>query len=96
MNQQVRRIIIEIILGVALSALLCFILIFMGYGQINTGNASSYNVNLFGLKIYHITKEGSQTKGSAFNNNMMFIGVIISVLLVIISETFFSMKGKKK
>ncbi|RYL93069.1 hypothetical protein EWI07_08180 [Sporolactobacillus sp. THM7-4] len=96
MSHQIKRIIIEMVLGIVLSVVLSCILIFVGYANIHMSNASALNVNFFGHTLYHITKSGNQFNGSASNTNMMFLGVIISSLLVIIGETFFSMKGKKK
>ena len=55
-----------------------------------------YNVNLIGLNIFNIQREGAEYIGTPNNSNMMFIGIIFSMILAIVTETIVAFKNRKR
>lgn len=94
-SKQFKRIMLEIVIGIILSMILCAIWIGFGYYTIKTKNINEYIVRFFGIQIYAIKKVGSSYEGVANNQNMIFLGVIVSMLLMIITETRYYWKGQK-
>ncbi len=95
-SKQFKRIIIEIIAGIILAVILCSIWIGFGYYEAKAKDISEYIVRFFGIQIYAISKEAGNYKGIANNQNMVFIGVITSMLLMIIAETRYYFKAKSR
>lgn len=78
------RISIEVIIGITLSFIINFIMISIGYAIINSLKLKNYSVSYFGLVIYKIKNYGRQ--GIPFSNNMMFIGIILTIIFVFLAE----------
>ncbi|MCZ3643393.1 LlsX family protein [Lactobacillus crispatus] len=78
------RIGIEIIVGITLSFIINFIMISIGYAITNSEKLKEYSVNYFGLVIYKIKNYGN--KGIPVSNNMMFIGIVLTIIFVFIVE----------
>lgn len=92
LKRQEMRIIIEIILGIVLSAIISSISISIGYFILNKNNYSNFDVNLLGMNLYKIKNYGDA--GEPIITNMMFLGVTLSILLVIIIELSFAIKKR--
>lgn len=90
------RVIVSIILGIIIGVLVCFIAIRFGYSHIKSTDLMEYNVNLIGLNIFNIQREGTEYIGTPNNSNMMFIGLAFSIVLAIVTETIVSFKNRKK
>lgn len=96
LDKQTNRIIIALILGIVIALAFCYFAIGLGYNQIKDVTITEYSVQLFGFSIYDIKEINGKVSGSANNNNMMFIGIILSMILVMITELIFSKKSNKK
>lgn len=96
LDKQTNRIIIALILGIVIALAFCYFAIGLGYNQIKDVAIAEYSVQLFGFSIYDIKEINGKVSGSANNNNMMFIGIILSMILVMITELIFSKKSNKK
>lgn len=96
LNKQTNRIIIALILGIVIALACCYFAIGLGYNQMKDVAITEYSVQLFGFSIYDIKEINGKLSGSANNNNMMFIGIIFSMILVMITELLFSKKSNKK
>lgn len=81
------RILIEVLIGMIISALLNFALITIGYFQFDQKHP--LDVNFLGITIYKIAKK----TGEPNITNMVFIGIIFSTLAVIIGEIWVNKKG---
>ncbi|KRM19804.1 hypothetical protein FC40_GL001323 [Ligilactobacillus hayakitensis DSM 18933 = JCM 14209] len=92
-KRQDLRIIFEIIFGMLFSSLISSILIWIGYYIVNLNNLMNYNVNVLGLEIFKIKNAGES--GTPLKNNMMYLGVICSILFVIFGEIFAGFRKKK-
>lgn len=92
LKRQEMRVIIEILAGIVLSA----IAISTGYFIINKNGYANFDVNLLGLNLYRIQNYG--VSGEPIITNIMFLGVILSILLVIIIELLVATnkRGKKQ
>lgn len=96
LNNPTTRIITSIILGIVIGVLVCFIAIRFGYSHIKSTDLMEYNVNLIGLNIFNIQREGAEYIGTPNNSNMMFIGIIFSMILAIVTETIVAFKNRKR
>lgn len=96
LNNPTTRIIASIVLGIVIGVLVCFIAIRFGYSHIKNTNLMEYNVNLIGLNIFNIQREGTEYIGTPNNSNMMVIGLAFSMVLAIVTETIVAFKNKKK
>ncbi|MFU0832663.1 MAG: LlsX family protein [Oscillospiraceae bacterium] len=88
------RFILEFVGGNIISAVLCSILIFIGYYHAHSANLTAYTVRLFQLPIYDITTTGGEMSGTAINQNMGIMGIICAVLCIIVCETIHFVKKK--
>lgn len=94
-NNQLKRIIIFIGLGILISVAFCSIFITLGYFEAYKNLPQTYTVNIIGIPIYILEKTGAKYTGSAINSNMSFIGITFSILTVIIGEFIYFRKHKK-
>ena len=96
LKRQEMRVIIEILAGIVLSAIITAISISIGYFIINKNGYAHYDVNLLGLNLYKI--KNHVDSGEPIITNIMFLGVALSILLVIIIELLVATKkrGKKQ
>lgn len=96
LKRQEMRVIIEILAGIVLSAIITAISISIGYFIINKNGYAHFDVNLLGLNLYKIHNHGDS--GEPIIANIMFLGVALSILLVIIIELLVATKkrGKKQ
>ncbi|HDY9445585.1 TPA: LlsX family protein [Staphylococcus argenteus] len=96
LKRQEMRVIIEILAGIVLSAIITAIAISTGYFIINKNGYANFDVNLLGLNLYRIHNYG--VSGEPIITNIMFLGVILSILLVIIIELLVATnkRGKKQ
>ncbi|MCH8639984.1 MULTISPECIES: LlsX family protein [Staphylococcus] len=96
LKRQEMRVIIEILAGIVLSAIITAISISIGYFIINKNGYAHFDVNLLGLNLYKIHNHGDS--GEPIITNIMFLGVALSILLVIIIELLVATKkrGKKQ
>ncbi|GEQ33701.1 LlsX family protein [Marinilactibacillus psychrotolerans] len=96
LNNPTTRIIASIVLGIVIGVIVCFIAIRFGYSHIKSTDLMEYNVNLIGLNIFNIQREGAEYIGTPNNSNMMFIGIIFSMILAIVTETIVAFKNRKR
>lgn len=91
-NKQEYRIILEVIMGIILSIIINFIMISIGYSHYYSLNLQekAYFINEMGMPIYKIING----KGIPVITNMIFSGIIWSILIVIIIELIISIKGR--
>ncbi|CAM3968776.1 hypothetical protein CD116_08125 [Staphylococcus schweitzeri] len=96
LKRQEMRVIIEILAGIVLSAIITAIAISIGYFIINKNGYAHFDVNLLGLNLYRIHNYG--VSGEPIITNIMFLGVALSILLVIIFELLVATnkRGKKQ
>ena len=96
LKRQEMRVIIEILAGIVLSAITTAISISIGYFIINKNGYAHFDVNLLGLNLYKTHNHGDS--GEPIITNIMFLGVALSILLVIIIELLVATKkrGKKQ
>lgn len=91
-KKQEFRIIGEILLGIVISVIFNFLCISFGYYKINADKLDTYSVSPFGLEIFQIKNGGNS--GSPVVTNMMYIGIIFSILMVIVVEVIIGMKKR--
>lgn len=89
------RVILEFVGGSIISAVLCWILIFIGYYHAHSANLAVYTVRLFQLPIYDIATTGGEMSGTALSQNMSVISMICSVICIIVCETIHFAKKQR-
>ncbi|MGY3751162.1 DUF5963 family protein [Vagococcus acidifermentans] len=94
-NNPTTRVIASIILGIILGVFVCFMAIRSGYTYIKSSSLTEYSVNIFGFPIFDIQKVGNEFKGTPNNSNMMFVGIIFSMVLAIVTEVVIALKNRK-
>ena len=94
LKKQEIRVIIEILAGIVLSAIITAISISIGYFIINKNGYAHFDVNLLGVNLYKIHNHGNS--GEPIITNIMFLGVALSILLVIIIELIVESKKRGK
>ncbi|GAA2868567.1 LlsX family protein [Lactobacillus intestinalis] len=92
MHKQEYRIILEIIGGIVLSIVINFVSISIGYTKYFylDNFKKEYFIKLLGLPIYKIYNK----IGTPILANMIFIGVICSILVVFLMELFIARKQR--
>lgn len=86
------RISIEVIIGIVLSFIINFTMISIGYAITNSEKLKEYTINYFGVVIYKIKNYGSE--GTPNSNNMMFIGIVLTIIFVFFVEWIVSKRDK--
>ncbi|EKP7339254.1 LlsX family protein [Listeria monocytogenes] len=94
-NNPTTRVIVSIILGIILGVFVCFMTIRSGYTYVKSSSLTEYSVTIFGFTIFDIQKVGNEFKGTPNNSNMMFIGIIFSMVLAIVTEVVIALKNRK-
>ncbi|XOQ44971.1 MAG: LlsX family protein [Clostridium sp.] len=95
-NNQLLRIVLEIVGGFIVAVVLCAVLIFIGYYHTHSAGLTAYTVRFFQIPIYEIATTEGQMTGTALNQNMSVIGIICSVICIIVFETIASVKGSSQ
>ncbi|MBO0439635.1 LlsX family protein [Candidatus Enterococcus ikei] len=95
-NNPTNRVIVSIILGIIVGVFVCFMAIRLGYSHVKGTSLSEYSVNVFGFSIFDIRKVGGEFKGTPNNSNMMFIGLIFSMVLAIVTEVILAIVNKRR
>lgn len=96
MNQN-RRIVVEMVVGIAISALIFSSLICYGYWHVSSANnITEYVVTCLGLPIYRIGTDGSHVAGEVLGQAMSMLGACFSVVFVVCCEFFIAIKNSKK
>ncbi|ARP50574.1 MULTISPECIES: DUF5963 family protein [Caproicibacterium] len=95
-NNLLLRIVLEFVVGIIISMVLCCILIFIGYFHTHSADLTAYTVRFFQFPIYEITTTGGKMTGTALNQNMSVISIIFSVVCIIIFEAIHFVKAKKQ
>ncbi|WP_439443241.1 LlsX family protein [Listeria aquatica] len=88
MKKKSLRIVINITIGIIVSILLYTLLITIGYSRYSSG---VYHIKAFNLLIYTI----NGNSGIPHPNNMLFIGILFSIIFVIIGEIYANWRIKK-
>ncbi|WP_346961532.1 LlsX family protein [Clostridium sp.] len=94
-NNQLKRIIIFIVIGILISVAFCTIFITLGYFDAYKNLPERQAIDILGMPIYILEKTGEKYAGTPVNSNMSFIGIIFSILTVIIGEFIYFRKHKK-
>ncbi len=95
-NNLLLRIVLEFVVGIIISMVLCCILIFIGYFHTHSADLTAYTVRFLEFPIYEITTTDGKMTGTALNQNMSVIGIISSVICIIIFEIIHFVKIKKQ
>ncbi|WP_207696644.1 hypothetical protein DOK67_0002296 [Enterococcus sp. DIV0212c] len=95
-NNPTNRVIVSIILGIVVGVFVCFMAIRSGYSHIKGTSLSEYSVDVFGFSIFDIQKVGGEFKGTPNNSNMMFIGLIFSMVLAIATEIILAVVNRRR
>ena len=93
-NNPTTRVIV-FILGIILGVFVCYMEIRSGYTYIKSSSLTEYSVKIFGFPIFDIQKIGNEFKGTPNNSNMMFVGIIFSMMLAIVTEIVIALKNRK-
>ena len=88
MSQQVNRLSIAIIAGIIMGVALCAVMISFGYHHAYSALPASYDVRLLGLPIYHLTRVGETYTGVPVPRNMVFVGILCSLVLAVLVEAW--------
>ena len=88
MSQQVNRLSFAIIAGIVMGIALCAVVISFGYHHAYSALPASYDVRLLGLPIYHLTRVGEAYAGAPVPRNMVFVGILCSLVLAVLVETW--------
>lgn len=80
------RIALTLACGIAISAVVFFVLISIGYAHISTSSDDVYQVFCCGLPIYNIRAVGDGFLGESVDANMSILGASFSFLLSILVE----------
>ncbi|EPP0902202.1 DUF5963 family protein [Listeria monocytogenes] len=94
-NNSTTRVIVSIFLGIILGVFVCFMAIRTGYTYVKSSSLTEYSVNILGFIIFDIQKVGNEFKGTPNNSNMMFIGIIFSMILATATEIVIALKNRK-
>ncbi|MFD2307265.1 DUF5963 family protein [Enterococcus termitis] len=94
-NNSTTRVIVSIFLGIILGVFVCFMAIRTGYTYVKSSSLTEYSVNILGFTIFDIQKVGNEFKGTPNNSNMMFIGIIFSMILATATEIVIALKNRK-
>lgn len=94
-NNLTTRVIVSIILGIILGVFVCFMAIRSGYTYVKSSSLTEYSVSILGFTIFDIQKVGNGLKGTPNNSNMMFIGIMFSMVLSIITEVIATLKNRR-
>lgn len=94
-KNQFTRVCLEILGGIAISFVLCAILIALGYYNVHSAGLNNYAVNFFGIPIYQITNKSGELVGVALNQNMGMVGIVCSIVIIMIVESIRIFKIKK-
>lgn len=92
MKRQTLRMFLEFVIGILLSFIINGLIITCAFFYVHANNLNYYNLNLLGMNICKIINY----HGTYNTNNLMIIGIILSILSVIIGEIIFELKGRKK
>lgn len=95
-NDQMTRVIVSVILGIILGFFVCFMAIRSGYATIKTSSLTEYSVNVFGFSVFDIQRVGTELKGTPNSGNMMFIGIIFSMVLATVIEIAVALRSRKR
>jgi len=90
------RVAMCIILGIIVGLCSCSIAIVLGYTHIRSAGLDNYSVNLLGFSIFDIQRMGTELEGTANNGNMMFIGLIFSMILTMGIEMIVATKSHRR
>lgn len=85
-DSQLNRITIAIVVGILISVAVTAIMIAVGYSHAYANNSADADVRLLGVPLYHITRNGEQYTGQPVMQNMVFFGLVCSLLLSLIAE----------
>ena len=86
MSQQVNRLSFAIIAGIVMGIALCAVVISFGYHHAYSALPASYDVRLLGLPLYHLTRVGETYTGVPVPRNMVFVGILCSLVLAVLVE----------
>ncbi|OMG16138.1 LlsX family protein [Actinomyces naeslundii] len=95
MSQQVNRLSIAIIAGIIMGVALCAVMISFGYRHAYSALPASYDVRLLGLPIYHLTRVGETYTGVPVPRNMVFVGILCSLVLAVLVEAWWHRKKNR-
>lgn len=88
MSQQVNRLSFAIIAGIVMGIALCAVVISFGYHHAYSALPASYDVRLLGLPLYHLTRVGETYTGVPVPRNMVFVGILCSLVLAVLVEAW--------
>ena len=94
MSQQVNRLSVAIIVGIIIimGVTLCAVMISFGYHHAYSALPASYDVRLLGLPLYHLTRVGETYTGVPVPRNMVFVGILCSLVLAVLVEAWWRRK----
>lgn len=95
-NKQVLRVFVEIIIGIVVSVIISTIAITLGYTNFHGNELKEYAVNILGVNIFNIAKNGNEAVGTPVGQNMFLMGMLCSIVLVVVLELLFYFRSKKK
>lgn len=88
MSQQFNRLSFAIIAGIVMGIALCAVVISFGYHHAYSALPASYDVRLLGLPLYHLTRVGETYTGVPVPRNMVFVGILCSLVLAVLVEAW--------
>lgn len=96
MSQQMNRLSIAIVAGIILGIALCAVMISLGYHHAYSTLPASYDVRFLGLPLYHLDRAGETYTGAPVLRNMMFVGILCSLVLAVLMETWWRRKEGRR
>lgn len=95
-NSLSARLISYVIGGFAITGVIFFALISVGYASVSSTQAPSYMVTCFGLQIYEITSSSNGPVGQAVGANMSIIGMACALGMGLVVELVLAARAKDK
>ncbi|MFC2340356.1 MAG: LlsX family protein [Olsenella sp.] len=95
-NSLSARLVSYVIGGFAITGVIFFALISVGYASVSSTQAPSYMVTCFGLPIYEITSSSNGPVGQAVGANMSIIGMACTLGMGLVVELVLAARAKDK